>query len=956
MRRNTMKACLMASTLIGGLAYAAPAMAQDGASDDTIVITGSRIARQDFVANSPVATVDSAQFEMTGTVNTESLLNTLPQTIPGLDRTSNNPGNGTATVNLRGLGSGRTLVLIDGTRAMPGGVGGTVDINTIPASLIERVEVVTGGASAVYGSDAVAGVVNFILKDDFEGVEFNVGYEQSQRGDARFQTGSVTMGGNFDSGRGNVVMNMGYVNREEVFQGDRDFARTALGGSQQSLPLIPLGSSGVPAGHVFNFAGPYDWTAAGLFASGACPEGLSDTGAACVGGVTFNADGSPTPWINGGPNNTRYNYAPVNYLQLPQERYNATILGNYDIADGLNMYTRVTFSQNAVDQQLAPTPAFTFLDIDLDNPNIHPDTAALLAQPGVAAGNIGTLFLGRRMVEVGPRRSNDTRTVFQFQLGLRGDLNSNLSWDMYFQSGRSMESSAIEGDISQPRLQQAFLSDDGINCNDTSNGCVPINVFGEGNISAAAAAFISTRLNSESERNQQVFSATMFGDTSGWIELPGGPIGIAAGFEYRAEDGDFRPSQDLAAGTLLGFNGAPPVGGSYDVYDYYAEALLPVLSGVPMAEVLEFELAARYSDYSTSGGADAYKVAGRWGPVPEVTFRGSYNTATRAPNIGELFSAVSNGFPGAADPCSVGPLGTYTPGDARLDALCLATGVQAGDLGVFSQPNGQIETLTGGNPTLGVETAETITFGAIFEPSFVDGLTISVDYFDIEMEDIIAAPSAQFILDSCYSVGTQAGQGNTDPNQAFCQLITRFAGGSPIDTISAQLNNIALARTTGIDVQLDWELGELMPEFIPGDFAIGFLGTYWEENSSQQNAAAASVDCVGVFSGSCGEPNAEWGHRATLDWYNGPVSAQVIWRHIGETTSEDGNDVLDSENYFDMSGSWEINETYSVTGGIDNLFDTKPPILGNNQEQANTWPATYDVFGRTFWVNLRGRF
>jgi iron complex outermembrane receptor protein len=942
----------MASTLIGGLSVAAPAMAQDEANDDTIVVTGSRIARQDFVANSPVATVDAAQFEMTGTVNTESLLNTLPQTVPGLDRTSNNPGNGTATVNLRGLGSGRTLVLVDGTRAMPGGTGGTVDINTIPASLIERVEVVTGGASAVYGSDAVAGVVNFILKDDFEGMEFNVGYEQTQRGDGRFQTGDITLGGNFDNGRGNVVLNMGYVNREEVFQGDRSFSREAFGGDQNNL--VPLGSSGVPAGHLFSFAGAMDWTAAGLYFPGACPEGLTDTGAACMGDVIFDTNGNPQPWVNSGPNNTRYNYAPVNYLQLPQERYSATMLGNYDVTDTMNAYTRVMFSQNQVDQQLAPTPAFTFLDVNLNNPFLGADTVALLTPNDTDLDGIVNVFLGRRMVEVGFRRSNDTRSVFQFQAGLRGELGTNWEWDVYFQTGRSFASSSIEGDVSQPRLAQAVLTDDGVTCRDTSNGCVPINVFGAGNISDAAAQFVSTRLNSENERNQKVFSATIFGDTGGWVELPGGPIGLAAGFEYRDEDADFRPSQDLAAGTLLGFNAAPPVGGHYDVYDFYGEALLPILSGVEFAEVLEIELAARYSDYSTAGGTDAYKVAGRWAPISEVTFRGSYNTATRAPNVGELFSPASNGFPGASDPCAAPTLGAYVAGDARLDALCIATGVAVP--GADFQPNGQIEAIVGGNPGLGAEEAETITFGVILEPSVVDGLTLSIDYFDIEMTDIIAAPSAQFILDSCYSVGTQAGGGNTDPNSEFCSRISRFPGGSAIDTISASLGNVALARTTGIDLMVDWDLGDYVPEFLAGDWSVGFLGTYWEENSSQQNVTTASVDCIGIFSGSCGEPNPEWTHRATVDWMNGPVTAQMVWRHLGESVSEDGIDTIDAENYFDFSGSYEINEHYSLTGGVDNVFDTTPPILGDNQEQANTWPASYDVFGRTFWVSVRGRF
>ena len=968
MKRTTLKACLMASTLISGLAVAAPVMAQDSDSD-TITVTGSRIARQDFVANSPVATVDSAQFEMSGTINTESLLNTLPQTVPGLDRTSNNPGNGTATVDLRGLGSGRTLVLINGSRAMPGGTGGVVDINTIPASLIERVEVVTGGASAVYGSDAIAGVVNFILKDDFEGVEVNVGYEQTQRGDGRYQNLDVTMGGNFDNGRGNVVMNMGYVNREAVFQGDRSFSREALGGTQAGGALFGLGSSGVPGGHLFdfNFSGTFDWSAAGLApaiaglgddcgAAGLSAREDGGGGFYCGGQVLFNAAGDPLPWINGGPGNSRYNYAPVNYLQLPQERYNATVLGRYDISDSVEMYTRVSFAQNQVDSQLAPTPAFSFFDINLSNPFLTTDTLALLSPLDTDSDGLVNVYLGRRMVETGARRSNDIRTMFQFQVGLRGDLGGTWEWDMYYQTGRTMQSASIEGDVSQPRMQQALLTTDGVTCTDPSGGCAPINIFGPGNISAAGAAFVSTRLNVENERNQSVFSANVFGDTDGFISLPGGPIGLATGFEYREESADYRPSQDLQAGTLLGFNASPAVGGHYDVYDFYGEALLPILSGVPMAEVLELELAARYSDYSTAGGTSSYKVAGRWSPIDPVSFRASFNTATRAPNIGELFSPVGNSFPGASDPCAGGTLGSYPGSSARLDTLCAATGVPTADIGTDFQPNGQIESLVGGNANLGVEEAETFTVGFIVEPPMIEGLTISVDYFDIQMENIITAPAAQFILDSCYSVGTQAGAGNTDPNSQFCSLISRFSSGAAIDTISANLNNVALATVTGVDINVDYSIGEILPEYIPGSWELAVIGTRIEENSSQENAASAVVDCAGSFSGACGEPIQEWNHRATISWFNGPVSTQLTWRYLGETISQDAEDTLDAESYFDMSATWEISDTYSITGGIDNLLDTSPPILGDNQEQANTYPATYDVFGRTFWLNLRGRF
>ncbi|MGB2220218.1 MAG: TonB-dependent receptor plug domain-containing protein, partial [Henriciella sp.] len=337
MTNTSIRRRLIKSTIIAGLAV--PLMGQvafaqtdadDEARQETVTVTGSRIAKQDFTSNSPVATVGAQQFDLTNAVNTEGLLNTLPQTVPGLDRTSNNPGGGLATVNLRGLGSGRTLVLVDGKRVVPSTGGGTVDINNIPSALVERVEVVTGGASAVYGSDAVAGVVNFILKDDFEGIEASTSYEMTEENDAEIFSANLTMGGNFADGRGNAVISLGYTDRQALFQGDRDFSTFAqfddgAGG------LFDGGSSGVPEGRL---GGPFD--SAGI----------------------FNPDGTIREFVSSGDDNDFYNYAPVNYIQLPQERIQFNAKADYEINDKLEIYGSMFMANNKVPQQLAPTPIF----------------------------------------------------------------------------------------------------------------------------------------------------------------------------------------------------------------------------------------------------------------------------------------------------------------------------------------------------------------------------------------------------------------------------------------------------------------------------------------------------------------------------------------------------------------------------------------------------------------------
>jgi len=956
---------LLATTMLSGLAFAAaPAVsfAQDdeGATQDTITVTGSRIARQDFVSNSPIATVSSEQFELTGTVNTESLLNTLPQTIPGLDRTSNNPGNGTATVDLRGLGSNRTLVLVNGKRMVPTTQGGSVDINNIPTALIERVEVVTGGASAVYGSDAVAGVVNFILKDDFEGMEFAAGYELSEEGDAEIFNASLTIGGNFDNGRGNAVLNLAYNDRGEVFQGDRDFAFFAQF-DDGAGNLFNGGSSGVPEGRL---SGPFDFDG----------DGVAD------GAGIFEPDGTLRLYDG---SVDAYNYAPVNYLQLPQERIQATAFVDYEINEHAEVYASVLFANNDVPQQLAATPIFeprsgtrTFT---LDgNPFIAPAAQQIISD---ATGNgvdtdgdgiddlatVGAFGVRRRLLEVGERRSEDKFVAYQVQFGLRGNISGSWDYDVYFQEGRVQNSLSQIGNVNVDRFFQSLdLATDSAgqvildgagnpSCSDPTGGCAPTNIFGFGNISPEAADFISTRVVADQEYEVTNFVANVTGDTSGFFELPGGPIGLAFGAEYREEVSDFRPSQDLAVGTISGFNASPPSGGKFDVYGLYAEAYLPILSGVEFAEILALELAARTEEYSTTGNVEAYKVAGEWAPIEDLRFRASFNTAVRAPSISELFSPQGEGFPGSSDPCASG----FT-GDAALRALCEATGVPSANVGssLIDLPSGQVRQLSGGNPDLTAEEAETLTVGFVAAPSAIPGLTFSVDYFEIEILDVISAfgGGANNVITTCYTDAVLGGVGSP-----FCNAITRGQDGL-ITQVSVTSQNVASLNVDGVDILADYsfELADLF-EGVPGEVNFAYNGTITETNTLVPFDGATPITCAGEFGLDCDDPIPEYKHRLTTRWTNGPLTAQVLWRYIGGTTDDDpdtlyATEELDAANYIDASGSWQINDTYQVTFGIDNLFDKEPQIIGDNQEQANTYPATYDVFGRTYWATVRARF
>lgn len=942
-------------------AYTAPAVfaaEEEEVKEEKIMILGSRIRRTEFVSESPVTVMEAEAFELSGIVNTEDLLNTLPQAVPGLDRTSNNPGNGIATVDLRGLGSNRTLILINGSRALPATQGGTVDINSIPTSMIERVEVLTGGASAVYGSDAVAGVVNFILKDDFEGVAVNVSFQRAAEGDAAQFTTDFTLGGNFDGGKGNVTFNMSVTSRDQVLQGDRGlalFAQRDTTHTNGNVVLTNGGSSGVPGTSIFS--GSY------------CPEDAD--GNPIPGGFSpiscgsvFNSDGSLRPFETAGNDNDFYNYAPTNFLQLPQERQQSTVAGHYEWADGHEIYGRAMFTRSVVDQQLAPTPIFqSGTQFTLDgSPFINTAAQQVLSDnfgdgidtDGDGIDDTATAFVRRRLVEVGPRFANNQRTSYQFKWGARGDIgDTNFYYDVYYQDGELSANETQLGNVNRGRFAQALLLDlnadpaggvcQNTSANGSTTGCAPINIFGPGNISAAGAAFINTAVATISESTQKVFNASIGGDSEELFELPGGAIGFVVGTEYIENTGDFRPSQDVAASTIAGFNGSPPTGGSYDVTSYFAEFQLPIIDD------LNVSLAFRSSDFSTVGNVSNFKASVGYSPIDMVYLRASFNTAIRAPSIAELFAPVSEGFPGSNDPCSA----DATVQDSATSAICAATGVPGNVIfsPAINLAAGQVRSLSGGNELLTEEEATTQTFGIVLTP--MDNLSISLDYFDIEMEDQIAAfgGGANAILQRCYDA--------TDPlggaGSPFCNAVNRRSDGT-IDFVQAGTQNVALSQLTGYDIIANYNM-----EFAGGRFDIDFLATITNENSFQAFEGDVSTECAGFFGNTCGTPQSEYKSRTTFKWTNDDFKVQLLWRHIGEVKDDDDGATFAREeigaiDYFDISGTYSVDEHISVTGGIRNIADIKPPIGGGNFEQSNTFPSVYDVYGTTYFLTVSAKY
>lgn len=954
---------LMRSTVLTGVAAATamPAFAQDTESDDVILVTGSRIERPDLDAPSPLTTVDAQQLTLTNTVNTEQFLNTLPQVIPAFDSTSNNPGNGTATVNLRGLGTQRTLVLVDGSRFPASGPAAVVDLNNIPAALVERIDVVTGGASAVYGSDAVAGVVNFILKDDFEGVQLDLSDEMSAAGwDANIFNAALTMGGNFADGRGNAVVSLSYTNREPLLQGDRDFSTDSLFDPGPGGTEFLTGGSGNALGGQFVSLGADDF-------SGSYPCTPPSPEQTCTGNVTFNGAPGGRAFIT--PQD-QYNYAPVNYLQLPQERYSIYAGGSYEINDRMEVYARGVFAQSVVDSQLAATPVGGTFTLSLDNPNLPSEFAAAVMAAYTDPGDISDLdgdgtaddfqvFFARRYNDdvIGPRNSLRDQSTFQIQLGLRGDLGDNWSWDVYGQFGRSSGFQSQTGNISFSALQAGVFdgSCDVFGVNTLSQGCSD---------SILRTGIIATQV----EQTQIV--GTISGVLDEW-RLPGAEngIGLAVGVEYREEFANFQPDSVLGP-DVRGFNAALPVSGRFDVYEAFMETDIPVIENSFVGDV-SINGAYRFSSYSTGAGDTNTFAAGvNWQPVEDLRIRGQFQRAVRAPNISELFSPFTNGFPGANDPCSGGPNGAFD-GSASTTANCIANGVPASEVGEPFQLSGQIEALFGGNPNVEAEVSDTYTVGAIWQPSSIDGLVLQIDYYNISIDDAINFPPLSLLLEQCYVQGQQDVCDQYFPAGSRSPSTGRI--GAPFLPMIPP-GNFASFTVKGIDFNATYSFdlgGDL------GSVNVLYYGNYNLESSFKNTPEADLIECAGFFAGDCGEPTPEYKHTMQASWLYGPLTTSVRWRLIGGTTADFespittpdlcamtpgaciGNlsDDIDMFNYVDVTLQYAMSEHLDLTVGVQNITGKEPPLLGSTvNEQANTWPATYETLGRQLFLGASIRF
>jgi len=969
---QTTRERLLASTIICGvalLAMAAPASAQDTETAE-IVVTGSRIPQANLITTSPVTQVTAQDITSAGVTRVEDMINQLPQAFAAQNSTVSNGASGTATVNLRGLGSVRTLVLIDGRRMPYGSPSETAaDINQIPGGLVDRVEVLTGGASAVYGSDALAGVVNFIMKKDFEGIRVDAQYGMFQHkndydgpGNLRnviagraatnpsqfkLPADNVTdgiskevtlmMGVSSPDKKGNLTAYVTYRNNDSVLQADRDYSACSIGGATATTFSCGGSSTSFP-GRFTDFA-TYNYT-------------------------LDNATGAFKPFVG---SRDQYNYGPLNYFQRPDERYTLGAFGHYELNSHADIYTQLMFADYSTVAQIAPSGDFgNTTTINCDNPMLSAGqkTAIGCSSALIASGGTVDMTILRRNVEGGGRQDDLRFQSYRQVVGARGDIGQGWSYDVYGQFSRVQQSRTYNNDFSVSRLTKALdvVSVGGVpTCRSVVNGtdpsCVPYNIFKAGGVTKAALDYVQIPLVQTGYTTQQVVNGSVTGNLGEYgLKSPYADNGVAIvlGLELRRDVLSRTVDTAFATGDGAG-QGGPTKGlnGTTQVREFFTEASVPLVNDKPFAKLISLDAAYRKSSYSRDIDTDTYKVGGDWAPIDDIRFRASYQQAVRAANVIELFTAQAEGlFDLAADPCGASKTATL--------AQCNATGVPTafyGNGAALDSPANQYNLVYGGNPNLAPEESKTKTFGVVLAPSFLPSFNMTVDYFDIEIEKTISSFGAENTLNACYKLNLAFACASIKRN-ALGQLWTN---GGYINDLST---NIGSLKTAGYDVNANYKLDlDLVGLKGMGNLGFNLVGTYLNKLETEPNAVTPKYDCVGFYGSICGTPNPKWRHRVRASWQSPwNVNIAATWRYYGEVKLYDNtaNRVdakFDAQSYLDLSGDMNIGDTTKVRFGANNILDRDPPLMASAAGgNGNTYPQVYDGLGRYVFIGVTKDF
>jgi iron complex outermembrane recepter protein len=954
-----------------------------------IVVVGSHFATPNASSISPVMVVDAEEMKHQGTARAEDLLDNMPQLNAGLNNSSNGAGvspvTGTATADLRGIGSFNTLVLMNSRRLNPGdSINPSPDLNAIPSILVKRVEVLTGGASSIYGSDAISGVVNFVMDTAFTGakLETEYGINQASNGntavqdiersaginprsgtlyDGRSVDVSAVFGKDLFGGDGHVVAYGGYRHNQGVYGSSRDFGACTLQESGNSYQCLLDGT-----------------TPAGQFV----PNGGT--------GPSFTLD--PATGNTFRPFDTArdgYNPAPFQTLTRPDTRFNAGIFGHYAFSKRADAYVEATFSDDHTSvlyENSGTTPTGSGLNvfgINCNNPLLSPgEVNTLCTQNGLGAADTAQVGIGRRSVEGNLREDDFRHRSYRVLLGVKGEISDVWTYDVNGQYGNTDSHERLTNDVSQQRLGRA-LDVVGVNgtptCQSVVDGtdpaCVPYNIFSTGGVTPAALRYITATGAQDGYAHQYVLDGKVLGDLSKYgikSPLADNGLNVAVGIEQRSQTISNQPNAAYLTGDLLVTGAARPTYGMYRVTEGFAEVRVPLLENRPFAKALTLNVSDRFAEYAPQGSANAYNFGVEWSPIDAMRFRGTLSRAVRAPNGHELFLSETLSQVAASDPCANDPT-TGVPSASA--AACARTGVTAAQYGKIAPAN-SFNQLTGGNPNLRPQIADTVTGGLVFVPtSWVPSLLVSVDYWRIKVERYIGSLAAVDSLNNCLGTG--------DP--VYCDLIRRDANGSlsvgngpAAGRVIATGLNTGSFEMSGIDVEGRYVLD--MSALNAGKISFNLAGSMALDNVIQVVPGLIPFDCTGLYGPTCtGEgptsPIPKWRHKMRATWEaRKDFEVSVNWRHIGHLDSEQTSSNphlatgtaypadwhVPTYDYIDMDVGFDLGSHVNLRLGVNNLFNREPPIVGFNANpllvNGNMLAATYDTFGRYLFVGLTAKY
>jgi len=988
----------------GGIATAPNAL-PSGTPVSEIVVTGSRIARPNLEGVSPVTVVDSAAVRLSGSARVEDIINALPQALAGQSSTTSMGSNGTATVNLRGLGVTRTLVLVNGRRLVPGDpVSNPVaDLNAIPTALIKRVDVLTGGASATYGADAVAGVVNFILDDKFQGISATTQYSfyqhtnNGQKGvrdaldalDIPDPEGNTVGGGTFDAsltagtkfaeGRGHVTVYGTYRKTNPIYQSQYNYSACSLAENKAPSSAFSCGGSGTtgPGGQFIAYT---DSSLAHQI----------DADPRVAGNQAFTVDqsvpgGAFIPFVS--PRDL-FNTGPYNYFQRNDRRYTAGAFGQFQFSPAAELYTEFSYMNDRTNAIIAPSGIFSSATYTTpcNNPLMSAQEAGLICP--AAGQSVATMVIGRRNIEGGGRDALLQHISYRGVVGLRGAIGSHWKYDVYGQYGETDYNQVYYNEFSKERIQRALnvTTDPKTGapvCTSVLDGsdpaCVPYDLFTPGGVSDASLAYLERPLHAWGHNIEKVVSGAITGDLGDRIKSPWSTenIGVSIGAEYRSESLMLDTDEGFQKGDGAGQNALLPQSGHFNVKEVFGEIHVPLLED-HLIHRASFDAGYRYSDYSTAGSTSTYKFGLEISPVRAITFRGSYNRAVRAPNVIELFAPQRTGTFNGIDPCANAPGGT----PKFTAAQCALEGVSAAQYGnVQANPAGQYQSFGGGNADLKPEVADTFTAGIVLQPrGALNGLSVTVDYYNIKVHDVINTVGPQILLNLCGQTG--------DP--VYCSTIHRQPGTGSLYLssdyyVDDRLTNIGKLATSGVDVGVSYHLDLKDVGLRDGQMNFSFNGTYLDKFIVTPGTVVngvSSYDCAGLYGGTtCGTttgggvPRPKWRHQFRAIYApTDAIQFAGTWRYVGSvkayTTSSNpflagtvfpADARLGSRSYFDLNATFHAADKLTFSLGVNNLLDKDPPLVGASMISAtsgngNTYPGVYDSLGRYIYFSATVRY